>query len=438
MAPRANLRLIRFISFYQNTFRSTAMVFRRKRSSVHKEVNSRFPPLRPIGLSRKDRNAAARRNRTAAGLTTRQNIINEAETRVFTTDPASRRVSLVNASAQLGFLDGPSDKANERLREAERVLTLAKFSAYVPATDRNYTYAVLRFVRFAEEIDPCAPALPASPHMVSLWLASGFGRTGPGYAGQNLAALAAWHRLNGLPFATPSDARMIYSGLLVAWPKNREQKRLVKKPVVPRYMIAIHQAFANGSPLEQAVLAVAKTAWAGQMRLGEILPQSAASLDRAKLPRREHWRPSDRLQGSSYIRLPWTKTTKFEGDKVSLLEQHPTFDASTAIMQHFTASRLPADALICEYVAGGVRKVLDKPTFMAICNDVWMRKGWPRVTGHSFRIGGTTSLLLAGVNPEVVKMMGRWSSNAFQRYWRTVDQVFDLHARNIVFVDYDP
>ncbi|CCA75025.1 hypothetical protein PIIN_09010 [Serendipita indica DSM 11827] len=44
----------------------------------------------------------------------------------------------------------------------------------------------------------------------------------------------------------------------------------------------------------------------------------------------------------------------------------------------------------------------------------------------------------ARVNPEVVKMMGRWSLDTFQRYWRSVDHIFDLHACNIVFVDFNP
>ncbi|KIK74200.1 hypothetical protein PAXRUDRAFT_176435 [Paxillus rubicundulus Ve08.2h10] len=33
--------------------------------------------------------------------------------------------------------------------------------------------------------------------------------------------------------------------------------------------------------------------------------------------------------------------------------------------------------------------------------------------GHSFQIGGTTELLVTGVPPDVIKVLGWWSSDAF-------------------------
>jgi hypothetical protein len=45
------------------------------------------------------------------------------------------------------------------------------------------------------------------------------------------------------------------------------------------------------------------------------------------------------------------------------------------------------------------------------CNEIWGAAGYPHTTGHSFRIGGTTELLLPGVTVDVVKAMGRWSSD---------------------------
>jgi hypothetical protein len=53
--------------------------------------------------------------------------------------------------------------------------------------------------------------------------------------------------------------------------------------------------------------------------------------------------------------------------------------------------------------------------------------GFPILTGHSFRIGGTTHLLLSGVPPDVVKTTGRWSSDAFLRYWRSTEQIASIY-----------
>ena len=40
------------------------------------------------------------------------------------------------------------------------------------------------------------------------------------------------------------------------------------------------------------------------------------------------------------------------------------------------------------------------------------------VATHSIRISGATALLLAGVEPAVVQIIGRWISNAFIGYTR--------------------
>ncbi|EJD54922.1 hypothetical protein AURDEDRAFT_40887, partial [Auricularia subglabra TFB-10046 SS5] len=61
---------------------------------------------------------------------------------------------------------------------------------------------------------------------------------------------------------------------------------------------------------------------------------------------------------------------------------------------------------------------LTKNAFLSRLNEIWTRAGMQRVSGHCFRIGGTTALLRMGVDTEVVKMAGRWKSDAFLRYWR--------------------
>eukprot|EP00732_Lithocolla_globosa_P001097 Lithocolla_globosa_v1_NODE_493_length_3897_cov_316.316502.p3 type:complete len:294 gc:universal NODE_493_length_3897_cov_316.316502:2895-3776(+) len=40
-------------------------------------------------------------------------------------------------------------------------------------------------------------------------------------------------------------------------------------------------------------------------------------------------------------------------------------------------------------------------------------------SGHSFRIGGATWAQIRGVNPEQIKMLGRWASDCYESYLRT-------------------
>ncbi|KIK32047.1 hypothetical protein CY34DRAFT_40586, partial [Suillus luteus UH-Slu-Lm8-n1] len=69
---------------------------------------------------------------------------------------------------------------------------------------------------------------------------------------------------------------------------------------------------------------------------------------------------------------------------------------------------------------------LTKRKFLLVCNSVWGAHGLPRISGHCFRIGGTTELLLRNVPPHIVKVMGRWSSDSFLRYWRNLEHIAPL------------
>ncbi|EJD40430.1 hypothetical protein AURDEDRAFT_44383, partial [Auricularia subglabra TFB-10046 SS5] len=61
---------------------------------------------------------------------------------------------------------------------------------------------------------------------------------------------------------------------------------------------------------------------------------------------------------------------------------------------------------------------LTKRAFLSRLNEIWQAAGMASVSGHCFRIGGTTALLRLGVDVEVVKLSGRWKSDSFLRYWR--------------------
>ncbi|KAG2748063.1 hypothetical protein P692DRAFT_201663971, partial [Suillus brevipes Sb2] len=86
--------------------------------------------------------------------------------------------------------------------------------------------------------------------------------------------------------------------------------------------------------------------------------------------------------------------------------------------------------LFCYISPSGIR-CLTRRRFMSRCNSVWSASGIPNTTGHSFRIGGTTEMLLSGVPPDVVKALGRWSSDAFLRYWRKLELLGPRHVENL-------
>jgi hypothetical protein len=221
---------------------------------------------------------------------------------------------------------------------------------------------------------------------------------------------------------------LIKKALLQCWPKRGERKT-TRPPVTHEMMEALAKEWRGGSRQHLCALAMALAAWNGQMRLGELMPEEQANVDDSRLPARFEWSTSPSGGGSSTIDLPWTKTTGFDGAVIYLVKQGHAFDATSAMRRHLSASALDADNLLCAYRDDeGSVCTMDKGLFMDLCNGVWKKTGIGRITGHSFRIGGTTSFLRAGVNPKVVKQMGRWKSDAFLIYWRELEDIFTMHA----------
>ena len=323
------------------------------------------------------------------------------------------------------------------LNSAYTKLDFAINNSYAGTTNANHNYAVKRFLRFATRCGiPEDEALPCGQKLLCLWIADGIGETGIGTATANIAALSAWHRSRGLPFDVPPQIKTIKRALKLHWPEEKQQKP-PRPPISPIMIRHLSSSWSKGTPREKCALAIALAAFIGQMRLGELLPTSANNFTRHQLPSRGKWSLTPDSKGSSTISLPWTKTTGKAGALVTLPRQASPLDATKAICLHLVTSRLPDSALLCEFTEDGKVKTLDKENFMAMCNNIWSSHGFKRITGHSFRIGGTTSLLLSGVDAEIVKGMGRWSSDAFKLYWRKVEVLFAKHASDVSWVDFD-
>ena len=92
---------------------------------------------------------------------------------------------------------------------------------------------------------------------------------------------------------------------------------------------------------------------------------------------------------------------------------------------------MPNDAHIFSYTSTDGFIALTKPIFLQRCNEIWHALGYPRTTGHCFRIGGTTELLIAGTPPDIIKATGRWSSDSFLRYWRALDDIAPQYIRRL-------
>ncbi|KAF9254351.1 hypothetical protein L218DRAFT_886521, partial [Marasmius fiardii PR-910] len=208
-----------------------------------------------------------------------------------------------------------------------------------------------------------------------------------------------------------------------------------RKPVTLEMLKTLVGEVDLSNALDAAVAAALVTGFYGQAQLGEILSTSPdySRYDRLVLPVISDLSISDD-KPSYRLFLPSTKTSLYHGDTITLPSQMDETDPMDLIINHIQVDNPTATSLLFSYLvskgAGNYQRcLLTKNIFMERCNGIWEEAGFGKFTGHSLRIGGTTHYLACGVHPNIIKATGRWTSDAFQKYWRYIDRLADILER---------
>lgn len=202
-----------------------------------------------------------------------------------------------------------------------------------------------------------------------------------------------------------------------------------RRPAVSRGMLQeLFQHLDPGKSQDACILAMAAIAFWGQLRLGEVCASAAAGEKPATIPVWANVSEAFNAAGSRVLKLPWTKTKQECGEEVFFLKQVGIDNPISALENHLVVNHPAEEEALFTYRKEGKRLIMTRQQFLEVCNRIWASRGIPRITGHSFWIRGTTALLAAGVPPDVVKGMGRWSSDAFMCYWRQLENMAPRHA----------
>ena len=65
-------------------------------------------------------------------------------------------------------------------------------------------------------------------------------------------------------------------------------------------------------------------------------------------------------------------------------------------------------------------------------NNILGAWGWGTSFGHSFRIGGASFYLSQKIDPEIIRLAGRWKSLAYEAYIRAFEQVVNRHMAGLL------
>ena len=194
----------------------------------------------------------------------------------------------------------------------------------------------------------------------------------------------------------------------------------------------LNKRLSRSSGLDICIRAVCLLSFFCQLRSGKILPptQNLSKFNSQRHTTFAHIAESTAKNGACNLHLPWSKTQKARGDDVWIPRQEAPLDPIHAIHKQFIKNKLSIDHPIAAYrdVQGNI-VTLTRSKFVRHINEILRdkKKGYPRVSGHCFRIGGTTFYLVSGVPPDMVKKFGRWRSHAFLEYWQCMDYLGAIH-----------
>ncbi|KZV85135.1 DNA breaking-rejoining enzyme, partial [Exidia glandulosa HHB12029] len=296
-------------------------------------------------------------------------------------------------------------------------------------TQKNYAAGRAHFHQWctAERI-ALRKSEPIPEPVLCAYAAAMAGVCAGGTARSRLAALHFWHDRHGLAWAGSQRLLRILKAVTTATPPA--SKREERPPVTEAMLDEALHSLDPHRPFDVCVAAAMLVMFWCQLRLGEILSQTR-KYDFGALPSVQGVRLRADAGGTldRVTSALWLPRTKVERSGVWVWIARHYNDPSFALQDHIRVNRLEDDDPLFAYRHDTTHELipLTRAAFLGRLNEIWAACGMQRVTGHCFRIGGTTALLRAGVDPEVVKVAGRWKSDSFLRYWRALDQIISSH-----------
>jgi len=298
------------------------------------------------------------------------------------------------------------------------------------STQRGYSSSIRQFLAFCDsECVPQSLRLPADEFILCAFAAQSVRRHSGSTAAKRIAALKAWHASNNVCWNGSKRLAYTLNGVKNLAPDSSFVRQ--RLPVTTEMLHVLARSLSTSNPLDTAILCCALVAFWGQCRIGELLCNSQSDISSSNVPRRTNITHSSQKGVSSVtIHLPRTKTHR-HGDDVVIAHQVGAIDPILALKRHLSVNMTTSSSSLFAYNSPSGVRMLSKSVFISRCNDIWGKHGYKRITGHCFRIGGTTEFLLAGVHPSIVKIMGRWSSDSFLRYWRALERLVPAYASRI-------
>ena len=261
------------------------------------------------------------------------------------------------------------------------------------STISGYSLALARFLSFCNlENIPSELRFPANEFVLCAFAASNAGQISGDTVCKYISALKAWHILHNVDWKGGLRLNFVLNGVKNLTPLS--SRRPPRPPVNTTMLLSLIDALNLRDPLDAAVAAAASIAFWGQCRLGELLSSSRTDSSTSSRPSRQNLSTKSpyRRTLSYTLFLPRTKT-KPHGESITLVSQLGPSDPLRLLRNHLQVNDLSSSFPLFTHKSSYGPYTLTKRRFIIRCNEIWSKLGYPRTTGHCFRIGGTTELL---------------------------------------------
>ncbi|KAG1865710.1 hypothetical protein C8R48DRAFT_705741 [Suillus tomentosus] len=305
--------------------------------------------------------------------------------------------------------------------------------AYAESTRETYGSGLLVFHVFCDsKTIPEEQRAPASNILIESFISCMVGH----YSGKTVSnyvnGVRAWHIVHGAEWSL-NDAgidAMLKAAVSLTPTSAKRDKR---KPYTVDLIVAIRGKLNLNNPLDASVFACLTTIFYATARVSEFTVPRLNAFDPKVHVSLDNVRDMQDRQNliTKNFHLPRTKSAP-EGEDVHWAKQTGPSDPEEAFINHLQINQPPSNfALFAYRHKDNTHRPLTKPKFLSRLATATRAAGHEPLQGHGIRIGSTLEYLLRNIPFDVVKIKGRWASDAFLIYLRKHAQIMAPYMQAI-------
>ncbi|KAG1855627.1 hypothetical protein DFJ58DRAFT_727441 [Suillus subalutaceus] len=322
---------------------------------------------------------------------------------------------------QVQLAAAPAETQSDEVTDAqlEHILDVMG-SSWVQSTKETYCAGLLVFYVFCDmnniaEDQRC----PVNPTLLLSFLSSCAGS----YSGSALtnfaAAIRAWHMLHSrLWLISHSELKTLLEGAKAVAPESSKLPKCL--PFTPDILSFICNHLNLNDPLDAAIFACLRTSFYCIAWLGKFTIKTIKGFDPRKHIARSSISESFARHSNPVTKfhIPSTKTCPTTGEDTFWAAQDGPSDPKAVLANHFWVNNASSDAPLFAWRHPKGIRPLSKAELVKRIATVTATANLPNLKGHGLHIRGTLEYLLCRIPFDVMKSMGRWSSDTFTLYLR--------------------